>query len=319
MLPTHGCVMSIFLLANAARHTRYPDIAAWIRATRERSSFMAGATNHWPAASFLCTVGLASSTDGIAPSATLRAVSEAADRTTLVAIASLVVELEPPAWLPFVVIDSQVHFELIPSADLEALEWLRPELEYILLTCAPSGSPSRDTTALGIGRAAELAALAALTASGTVATLVSAVSDRFGYDIESTSGDILRRWEVKGCTGRTSSTFHLSRNEFDKCCSYGSEWAVLQIEFRSEALVAEEILAEHVAAVRELSAADLVACVPSDSAWFRWEESSRVSPPVDAWRRSELAIPDAMRLPSFESLGLDVLNERLRRAPMSSV
>ena len=115
----------------------------------------------------------------------------------MVAIASMVVGLAPPVWLPFVVIDGQVHFELIPSADLEALEWLRRELEHILLACARS-VPSPDTTALGIGRAAELAALTALTASGALVTHVSAVSDRFGYDIESTSGDVLRRWEVKG-------------------------------------------------------------------------------------------------------------------------
>lgn len=310
MLPTHGSVMSIFLLANAARHATYPDVASWIRAAQERSSFMAGAINHSPAATFLCRTGLASAADGIMLSARLRAVSETADRSTLVAIASMMVELAPPVWLPFVVGNGELFFELIPSTDLQAIEWLRPELNEILLTLARREPFAQDAMPLGLGRAAELAALAALTATGAVTAHVAMLSDSLGYDIESRLGGVVRRWEVKGCTERTAGAFHLSRNEFDKCTFYGPEWTVLQIEFTREALVSEEILAEHVAFVRELPSAALVACVPINTGTFRWEDSALVSPPADSWTQSVLVIPDTMRLPSFDALGRDVLDAR---------
>lgn len=308
MLPTHGTVTSVFHLANAIRYGSQPDLVSWVRAAGSRSAFLAGAIDHAPAARFLLREGLASSTDVIHPSARLRAVAERADRKTLMSIAALLLELDPPVWLPLAVINGQVRYEVIPSVDIDSLGWLQPELEQLLVNAAPSEAHS--TLALGIGRAAELVVLEALTRVCDSAIHVSGISDRFGFDIESTNGTRVRRWEVKGCTERTAGTFHLSRNEFEKGRAYGSAWKVVQVEFSAAAVVAEHVTAAHIAKVQELSTAEILALAPQDSDHFQWEVSALIAPPTHAWTPSSIEIPLSLDLPSFDTLGREVLEMR---------
>ncbi|MEV1129298.1 DUF3883 domain-containing protein [Agromyces sp. NPDC049794] len=298
---------SVFLLANAVRYGRQPDVATWVGAARAKSAFLAAALDHEPTARFLIREGLVSSAAGIDPRTRLKAVSARADRQTLLAIAALLLEVDPPPWLPIAVVDRQVHYEVIPSADMEALEWLRPDLEQLLLNAAPPKAPHTDTLALGIGRAAELAVFAALTGGDGSAIHVSAISDRFGYDVESAHGTGVRRWEVKGCTEVTASAFHLSRNEFEKCRAFASEWTLVQVEFAGAALVAEYVTADHISSIRELPSAEVVSLVPPDTDHFQWEKSALVSPSPRAWVPSSIRIPASLRLPSIYTLGLEAL------------
>ncbi len=238
MLPTHGTVNSAFLLANSIRYDDARDVESWVSSARGRSSFLAAAVDHRPVARLLIETGLVVSGDGLHLSGTLRALSARADRPTLVSLAALILELAPPAWLGLVASEEGlVRYELIPSSDLARLEWLRPELDQILLDAGRRQGARTSNLALGIGRAAELVIVAALDAVGLCPIHVSELSDRFGYDVEAASGGI-RRWEVKGSTRRTSGTFHLSRNEFEKCRVYGAEWGLVQVEFEDSALTA---------------------------------------------------------------------------------
>jgi len=305
MLPTHGAVTSVFLLANAVRYGGQPDVVSWVRAAQEKSAFLAAAIDHEPIARFLISQGLVSSHQGIAPGTRLKAVSTRADRHTLVAIAALLLEVAPPPWLPIAIVDRHIRYELIPSDDLDAMAWLAADLEGLLLDAVPPTPPDDDILALGIGRAAELAVLAALTADGGSAVQVSSISNRFGYDIESFHDTRIRRWEVKGCTPATVGSFHLSRNEFEKSRVFGPDWTLVQVQFTGAALTADPITAEHISSARELSSAALLGFAPPDTAHFRWESSARVTPAPNAWIASDLVVPTLLRLPGIYELGLE--------------
>lgn len=204
----------------------------------------------------------------------------------------------------------RVRYEFIPSADLDALAWLQPELEQLLLDAALPPSPEAGSLPLGIGRAAELAVLAGLECTGAHAIHVADISDRFGYDIGTTDPSGVRRWEVKGCTEQTKGSFRLSRNEFDKCRTFGAEWAVVQVVFAGSVLVAERITAEHVLDVRELSADRLEDLVPPDSEHFVWQTSALISPASGSWTPSRIKIPPTLDLPGLYTLGLEALGLR---------
>lgn len=115
---------------------------------------------------------------------------------------------------------------------------------------------------------------------------------------------------------RTRGTFHISRNEYEKCSRYGDEWCVVQVEFSIESLVAEQINSDHVAAIRELPAAEVLSLIPPDSKEFCWEASARLTPPPLAWRESEVGVPSDLRLASFDALGREVLARRSRDAAL---
>ena len=308
MLPTHGAVTSVFHLANSMRHTTYPCVSAWVDAASARSSFLAAAIDHRPTADFLLGANLALRGAKIEPSPALNALSRQADRRTLIAIARLLLEVSPPEWLQAAV-RTDVRYEFIPSADLQSLGWMCPELEQVLIDAA-SGLPKRsDSIAHGLGRAAELAIFSALDKLHTSPVHVSEISDRFGYDIETARGPALR-WEVKGCTTRTARSFHLSRNEFDKSQQYPHEWRLVQVEFAPGALTAEFLTGSHVRAIRELNASQIAAMVPSETGVFSWETSALITPPTNSWELSTLTTPKGFRLPGVAELGKYALEAR---------
>ncbi len=301
MLPTHGTVTSVFLLANSLRHGPHSSILSWVNAAGKKSSFLAAAIDHRRVADFLVEARLVSVEAMVSPSHQLNAVSSQADRPTLVAIARLLFEIAPPAWLPLAVHET-VRYEFIPSAELDSLDWLRPELEQLLLETAFELARSTETLKLGVGRAAELVVFAALAAAEAAPVHVSEISDQFGYDIETASGSP-RRWEVKGCTTLTSSGFHLSRNEFDTCRRFGDQWRLIQVVFEPAALTAKQLTVLHVAAIRELPPVELTKIAPPDGGGFYWETSARMEPSAGAWTSSSLEFPADLILPSVSELG----------------
>lgn len=309
MIPTHGAVTSAFLLANAIRYESARDFVGWVRAAQDRSAFLAAAADHEPVAKALLRSGMALEAERIGPSVRLRAVSERADRATLLAIAAMLLEIDPPSWLQLAVVGDDIRYEVIPSADREGMSWLDPEFEQILRDAHPSKAQSNSVLALGLGRAAELAVVAALDATGASPVHVSEISDRFGYDIESTRSTI-SRWEVKGCTELTANGFHLTRNEYEVSQRFPKEWVLVQVQFDASALVADEVNATHVTSIREVHAPMLETMVPSDSEYFRWESSAFVSPPVGAWVSSTLLVPPHFTASSLDLLGREILEMR---------
>ncbi|WP_166806174.1 DUF3883 domain-containing protein [Cryobacterium cheniae] len=299
---------SIFHLANSMRHTSHQDVRAWVHAAGDRSSFLAAAIDHRPAAEFLIDASLVVQEAAITPSPRLKALSRQADRPTLVAIARLLLEISPPPWLPFAV-DGQVRYEFIPWSDLQGLAWLRPELDQLLVDTACELLQHSDSVALGLGRAAELTVFAALDNLHASPVHVSEISDRFGYDIETVRGSA-RRWEVKGCTKKTSGSFHLSRNEFEKCKRYPDEWRLVQVVFSPGALTADFLTRSHILAIRELFSGELIDLAPSETGTFYWETSARISPQESAWVPSLLKAPSDFRLPSIDKLGQQALQMR---------
>jgi hypothetical protein len=278
MLPTHGSVTSVFHLANALRFGSQPDFASWVAAARARVAYLAAALDHEARARYLVENHLVSAAPEIIATERLLAISARADRATKLAIAAIILEQTPPPWLKVAVVGRSVHFEIIPSADLEALSWIGDDLEQLLIDAAGSDLPTQDITRLGVGRAAELVVLGALAARGEHPLHVSEISDGYGYDIESTENGRTRRLEVKGCTGSTSASFHLSRNEFEKSRVFGPEWVVVQVSFADAVLISEEVRPWHVLGIRELSSADVMEMVPPDPEEFRWETSALLTP-----------------------------------------
>lgn len=312
MLPSHGAVTSVFCLANSLRHTSYVDIAAWVRAADSGNSFLAAAIDHLPAAEYLLQRRLVLSEPQIMPSPRLAALSRAADRPTLLAIASLLIELTPPEWLSVAIREGSVREEFIPQGDLQSLEWLRPDLNELLVEGARR-SVTRDQSivALGLGLAAELVVLAALEQRQLSPLHVAEISDRYGYDIETRSGRY-RRWEVKGATRATSGSFHLTRNEFDKSMAH-SDWVLVQVVFNSAALFEHAVVASHIERIRLLSPPELMSLSPTDSPHFAWEVSAIFTPPAGAWTVSDLVVPPNLELPAMKSLSERVVAHRLRQ------
>lgn len=302
MLPTHGAASGVFLLANAANHINHEDVGAWTLAARARSSFLAGALNLDGCAAAILRLGLAKVAGTVQLDPALSALSEKADRPTLVAISSLLLASDPPSWISLAVHDGLVFREYIPTDDLRGLEWLEPDLDQLLAGVAEDMAGRHvDSLREALGRAGELVILAAAADAGFLPLHVADVSDSFGYDIEVHIPSKLR-FEVKSTTSTRQGIFHLSRNEFDKCRHYGDEWRLIQVTFDSAIFSDNSISASHISAIRELYSRELIDLVPPDSNAFRWTESSLIQPPIDAWRLSQLRVPATLRLPGVRDL-----------------
>ncbi|CAN7410193.1 DUF3883 domain-containing protein [Pseudarthrobacter oxydans] len=302
MLPTHGAASGVFLLANAARYRIHQDAKAWTGAARSRSSFMAGAVDIDGCAQAILRLGLATISDMVRLDHALLGLSERADRPTLTAISALLLRLDPPPWMPLAVRDGVVFREYIPSEDLRDLEWLEPYLDQLLVEAAESLARQHvDSLREALGRAGELVVLAAATQAGAFALHVADVSDAYGYDIE-VQTSFKQRLEVKSTTNATEGTFHLSRNEFNRCRQYGPEWRLIQVTFDSSIFTDDSISASHVLAISELEGSKLLGLVPPDTAAFRWTESAVIQPPPDYWLPYGFQTPANLRLPSVREL-----------------
>ncbi len=311
MLPTHGLVSGAFLLANASRHRKHRDLDDWIGEARQRSSFMAGAVDLERCAEGLVRLGLAMDADSVTLSPALSGLSERADRPTFVAIAALLLELDPPPWLRLAVHEGAVLREYVPSVDLRDLLWLDPFLDELLVGAA-AAEELRHVEPLrrALGRAGELVIMAAAASAGLDAWHVADVSDAFGYDVEIRTPRV-RRLEVKSTTQARQGLFHLSRNEFDKSKRHAPDWWLVQVTFDSAVFTDSEITAAHVLGIRELAARGLWELVPTDSKSFRWSESAVITPPDVLWRPFELPVPESFRLPGLRSCVLPRRSDEL--------
>lgn len=301
MLPTHGTVSSIALLAASLQHRSYRSIDDWVEATRNRSAFLASAIDHRPAADYLVRHGLVRALPEVTPTPRMRTVPPRNDRPSLVAIASLVLIISPPQWISVAVSHGRVHSEYIPTEDFRALRWLGADLARLLLAAAAAAVRPDDAIPRGVGRAAELVVLASLEEDGRRPIHVADISANYGYDIEATAPSV-RRFEVKGATESTASTFHLTRNEYEKCRDFGDEWTVVQVVFSRNVTSTRRITASEILDIRELPSTEVLRLAPTDSGQFLWEVSARFTPPTGCWRPSLLRVPIGLELPSVREL-----------------
>ncbi|MGA5306596.1 protein NO VEIN domain-containing protein [Micromonospora taraxaci] len=294
MLPRRGTAYAVLLLCHAARLAARRDVADWVRAARSHGTFVAAATDLTSPAEHLLAAGLADQAEGIVLAPPLAGIAAIADGATLRHIARVLLTADPPAWLRIAVSPNGVARHYIPTADLQALEWLDPQLDDMLVdVCRAVSSPRNTEVRKRIGNAAEAVVLAALRADGRHPTHVAAISDAFGYDIEIAGSPVLRI-EVKGCSANSRGTFHLSRNEYDRSQFYDDEWLLTQVVFANEAFIAPSLKPAHVIGIFEVNAREIASAVPPDTAEFAWTDSAVITPPPEAWRPAPYAVADVI-------------------------
>lgn len=299
MLPSRGLCHTVFLLNHTLQLRPRVNVDDWVTASRSKATFMAQSADLRRTAEALIGIGLVSVGPTLTPTKRLSALSERADRPTLVAIARLLLSHAPPAWLAIALDQTGVRREYIPSRDLERLSWLGAELDRLLRDAYEFvTAEERVAFRKQFGNAAELLVLAAKTLQGAQPIHVAAFSDVYGYDIECRL-PATERIEVKAASENTRHRFHLSRNEYDKSRFFGAEWRLVQVVFSTRAFIAERITAYDIAEVLELDSATLSALIPPDTEAFRWAESAEISAPIEAWRRADLVMDPDFVLDSF--------------------
>lgn len=310
MLPSRGQCHGVFLLCRVAQLRHRRDLDEWISAARAQSTFMAHALDFERIASGLIENGLASLLDRVVVNAIFSGLSDQADRTTLLAIARILIQRNPPFWLNVAVNNLGVSREYIPSKALEQLQWIEPGLDQFLIDIqASTPIPGQDALRERIGEVAELFILAALEYGGANPVHVSKLSDSYGYDIEC-RGENIDRVEVKAASVNTQECFHLSRNEFDKSVVYAERWKLIQVVFSNRAFVENHLDVTHVELIRQLRSGALRQLVPSDTKAFRWTESALITVPQDMWVHSHIQLdPDFVTAGFFNpspALGLAI-------------
>lgn len=300
MIPTHGAVSGVFLLAHAARNRNHEDLDAWIRTARDKSSYMARAVDLDGYAHEILRIGLAEMSDVLRIDRELHNLAVRADRPSFMAISSLLLMRDSPHWIAQAVRDGRVFREFIPSDALRDMEWLEPFLDQLIVEVAARlDCYHLESLREALGRAGELVVLAA--AEGACALHVADLSNSYGYDIEIQTTPT-QRLEIKSTTKANKGSFHLSRNEFDKCRYYGNEWRLVQVIFDSSVFTDDSIAASHVLAIRELAGSELLLLVPPDSGTFRWTDSAVIHPPIDAWQNSTFKVPAGLHLPGIREI-----------------
>lgn len=284
MLPTYGVAYSVMLLASVAELAPRRSADDWIKAAMLHGSHLAAATNLVKPVGELLDCNLARIGDVVEISPELADVLAGPQVSALRDIAQLLLVASPPTWLPIAVNGQIVDWDLIPDGDRSALLWLEPDLDEMLRLawhrlCAPTAAEH----AKQLGDAGELFVLASLRHAGLRAVHVAKFSDAYGYDIEVRLPHGRTRIEVKAAGPQTGGEFHLSRNEFQKCLRYQSEWQLVQVMFTSSAFIARQLDSSHIAYINEIEAPSVSSLVPSDTKHFRWQESARLQPPNEYW------------------------------------
>jgi len=304
MLPRHGTVYGIFLLAHVAKSAPRQSLTDWVNAARARSSYLAAAVNLQEPAHSLVELKLAKIERQVMLAPPLVALSETADRATLIGIARVLLTVSPPAWLALSITNHRVAREYIPSDDLRALEWLDPELDQVLIDVSEQLIEGKtDDLKKKFGDAGELFIMAALSDAGLRPLHVAKISDAYGYDIEVRIGAI-HRIEVKTASTNTARSFRLTRNEFEKSRLYGDQWRLIQLVFKSSALLADRLDITHVEEILELQAGALLSIVPPDTQHFVWKDSGVVTPEPAMWRPAKIVLDPEFSMPGFKLNGI---------------
>lgn len=298
MLPKHGIAHGAFLLAYTARLSPAASLDALVDTARNQQSYLASATDLEAPASGLRALNLLRCEGRVTLDARLEALSHAADRGTMLGFARILLEGFPPVWLWSAVDRRQVLREYIPSADLEALAWLEPELDALLLGVhAKLNAVRQEQIAKRIGDAAEEILMAAFRFEGRSPVHVARFYDGCGYDIELPTLP-LDRIEVKAASTNTRGRFRLTRNEFDQSTKFGAEWRVLQVVFTSEAFFADRVGCGHVVEIIAVSSSAVSQLAAADTPEFRWMESAEFAPASPDWIKVAISLD-----PEFSVLG----------------
>lgn len=291
-LPSRGRCHATFLLAYSARVRHCVDAEAWITAALDKPTHMAASLDLNGTAELLLDVGLAKVEGGVQIMHELSKLDQAADLSTLKGIARLLIVRRPPDWLRSSVVEGQLATEFIPAQDLEALSWLGPDLDPIIVAAHQQLYGRQDDDLLKrIGDAGELMVIAALHALNRQPRHVSLVSDRFGYDIELNSQQYRFGLEIKTVVPSTADRVLLSRHEFDVAARMADRWKIVQITISSIAVVRGVVCAADVISIRELSSSALVQMAPPDTSTFQWSESAEFHPLDSMWLPSDLQVP----------------------------
>lgn len=303
MLPNHGVTHAAFLLGYTARLNKVASIDQLIEMARSQLTYLASATDLRTPAAGLLDLKLLAVDACVALDAKLETLSYTADQRTMTAIARLLLQGAPPIWLWSAVQHGRVLREYIPSADLNALSWLEPELDALLVSVHAALNTERQTELIKqIGDTAELLLMAAFAYEGRRPIHVARHHDGCGYDIELPASP-RDRIEVKAASVNTEGQFRLTRNEYDKARLWGTEWRLIQVVFSQQAFFADRIGAQHVVGMNELSAAAVSRLAPPDSASFRWIESAQFSPAAHDWSKVEITLDPNFSTPGFRRLG----------------
>jgi hypothetical protein len=299
MLPKKGIAHAICLLSHAATLKRRTDIDDWVSSASALSASLSVAADLRPPAEWLVHVGFVVAEDHVIIAPPLKALSGRADRSTLLAIARLTLRASPPGWLPVAVGASGVVREYIPSRDLEALLWIDPDLDALLMDVGAEIAVTRENAFKErMGAAAEALLIAAFERAGRSPLHVSKLSDAYGYDIEM-SNPAFDRVEVKAAGINTSGRFMLTRNEYNKSLSYGSQWRLVQVVFSASAFAAERLHHHHVEAVLQLKHGSVAALVPPDTPGFVWMESAELKPDPSCWTPLEIELDPCFTMTGF--------------------
>ena len=297
VLPSYGACSAAFFLAYSARLSGQPTFLAWIRSARSKPSYLAAATDMEKPAEALIGLGLVKVGASIELTPQLIGLSYTADRATLVGFARLLLKNAPPVWLKYAVENSTISREYIPSEDLEALAWLEPDLDEILLdTRAYVDAAVEDLFRKRMGDAAEEYLMAAFRFADRRPTHVAKLSAAYGYDIE--LANPADRIEVKAASEKTAGRYFLTRNEFEKRPVHNAEWRLLQVVFGKAAFVADRLNAGHVEGVYQLDGSCLDQIVPADTNHFSWQGTVDLRPPSESWLKIDVT-PD----PTFSIAG----------------
>lgn len=290
LLPSEGVCQGSYLLAYAAGLDEPPTFGEWIaRVSRLRSGHghcqdLAGL------ARALEISGVAVLMDG-----RVRFIPRfpncrtGANRQTKVRIAALLLDYQRPIWLPQSGNLDQIVSALIPKDDMRALSWLGEDLRNVLAgLLVPEG---KDETASKLGEIGELIILASERNRGRAAVRVSAISDGYGYDVESRSDVDVLRIEAKCTFESRAGTFHLSRHEFNQGLKYPGEWKLVQVILAADAVWNCEMLgASAIIGARTVSVGAIVAEIVQDRPRCEWQDSVFFRLPAEQWDEYPLCI-----------------------------
>jgi hypothetical protein len=303
VVPSRGICETVFLLTEAGSTSRLESLEAWVNATHR---LVAGVGNQGDrianGAAFMTQSDLARIRDGlVVVDGRLVQCGNRMEHFTLVRVARIVLEAEPPRWLGPATAGNKFDPECVPDSDLEKLQWLGELLEPLLLQLN-SRDPDNERFKTWLGETGELIALQLeRSKQGRTAERVSQLSDMLGYDIQSTSTtNDVTRIEVKTSIKHRHNRFFISRNEVNKAERFGDEWTITQVILTSNAVVADVITRDHVDTIRTMSAAELLELTPNDTEYGKWTESAQITTNESVWNEIEFELPPEWTAPGIE-------------------
>jgi hypothetical protein len=220
------------------------------------------------------------------------AAGDSPSEAALERIAKILISVAPPPWFKTAIVNDELNMAFVPEQDRNNSSWLGVFFEHMMVGLHSELDPGAEFRAW-LGQAGESVVMANEINRGRNAKQVSKISDRFGYDVESTNGKSRYCIEVKTTTPNRSEIFHITKNETRKAATLRDEWKLVQIILRSEALLItkERLTSEDVEEARTLDAVTLLSLTPVDKNTGIWVDSAEITPPPSAWKSESLNLP----------------------------